>query len=65
MGATSGASPETHLYAAWILSVNTDGTDLKIFAARVRNPYALAFNAARDLFATDNGPDEFIVTPND
>jgi glucose/arabinose dehydrogenase len=65
LGATSDASPETHLYAASILSVNPDGSDLKVFATGVRNPYDLAFNAAGDMFATDNGPDEFIVTPDD
>lgn len=39
------------------LSVNLDGSDLRVFADGVRNAYDLAFNSAGDLFATENGPD--------
>lgn len=65
LGATTDSSPETHKYAASILSVNPDGSDLRVFATGVRNPYSLAFNSVGDLFATDNGPDNFTVTPGD
>lgn len=65
LGATSDSSPETDKYAGSILSANPDGSDLRVFAKGVRNPYSLAFNSAGDLFATDNGPDTFTVTPND
>ncbi len=65
VGSTTDASPETHPYAASILSSNPDGSDLRVFATGVRNPFALAFNAAGDLFATENGPDEFADTPPD
>jgi glucose/arabinose dehydrogenase len=65
VGSTSDSSPETHKYAASILSVNPDGSDLRVFATGVRNPFALAFNSRGDLFATDNGPDTFTETPPD
>jgi glucose/arabinose dehydrogenase len=65
VGATTDAAPETHQYGASVLSVNPDGTDLRVFATGVRNPFALAFNSAGDLFGGDNGPDGFVVTPPD
>jgi glucose/arabinose dehydrogenase len=39
------------------LSVNLDGSDLRVFAHGVRNAYDLAFSDVGALFATDNGPD--------
>jgi len=57
VGSTSDASPEIYQYAASILSVNLDGSNLRVEATGVRNPYDMAFNRAGDLFATDNGPD--------
>ena len=65
VGSTTDAAPETHEYAARVLSASLDGSDLRVFATGVRNPYALAFNSAGDLFATDNGPDNFTNTPGD
>jgi glucose/arabinose dehydrogenase len=65
LGSTSDSSPETDKYAGSILSANPDGSDLRIFAKGVRNPFSVAFNSAGDLFATDNGPDTFTVTPPD
>lgn len=41
-----------------ILSANPDGSDLKVVAWGLRNPYGLAFNDEGRLFATDNGADE-------
>jgi glucose/arabinose dehydrogenase len=42
---------------AGILRFNPDGTGLERFAAGLRNPYDLAFDANGRLFATDNGAD--------
>ena len=41
-----------------ILRFRRDGTGLAVYARGLRNPYDLAFNAAGDLFATDNGRDD-------
>ena len=65
LGASSNTSVETQPLNAAILSVNPDGSDLKIFASGVRNAYDLAFNANGDLFATDNGPAGLPITPGD
>jgi glucose/arabinose dehydrogenase len=65
VGSTTDAGPITVAYEATILSVNPDGSDLRIFATGVRNPYDVAFNAAGDLFATDNGPNALTLTPGD
>jgi glucose/arabinose dehydrogenase len=42
---------------AGILRFNPDGSGLERYAAGLRNPYDLAFDANGRLFATDNGPD--------
>jgi glucose/arabinose dehydrogenase len=39
-----------------ILSVNADGTDLKVFAWGFRNPQGLAFDSSGRLYASNNGP---------
>jgi glucose/arabinose dehydrogenase len=65
VGSTTDSLTETHPLAAVVLSAKPDGTDLRVFATGVRNPYRLAFNAAGDLFATDNGPDSMAHTPGD
>ncbi len=44
-------------YEAGILRFNPDGSGLERYAAGLRNPYDLAFDANGRLFATDNGPD--------
>ncbi|MBE3589456.1 MAG: PQQ-dependent sugar dehydrogenase [Firmicutes bacterium] len=45
-------------YEASILSANVDGSDLKVVATGLRNPYGLAFDAKTGaLYATDNGRD--------
>jgi glucose/arabinose dehydrogenase len=41
-----------------ILSANPDGSDIKLEAWGLRNPFGLAFNSEGRLFATDNGADE-------
>lgn len=65
VGSTTNNAPETYQYAASVLSVRPDGSDLRVFATGVRNPYRLAFNSEGDLFATDNGPDGLEITPGD
>lgn len=65
VGATSNNSPEIHKYAASILSAQSDGSDLHVYATGVRNPYRLAFNSQGDLFATDNGPEGPEPVPGD
>jgi glucose/arabinose dehydrogenase len=65
VGSTTDHSPETYQYAAAILSAEPDGSDLRVFATGVRNPYRLAFNSKGDLFATDNGPNALDETPAD
>jgi glucose/arabinose dehydrogenase len=65
VGSTANAAPETYRWAASVLSVNPDGSDLRVFATGVRNPYDLAFNAHGDLFATDNGPTGNDIFPPD
>jgi glucose/arabinose dehydrogenase len=65
VGSTSDASEETEPYAASVLRVNPFNGGIEIFATGVRNPYDLAFNAAGDLFGTDNGSDSLEVTPGD
>lgn len=42
---------------AGILRFNADGSGVERYAAGLRNPYDLAFDAAGRLYATDNGPD--------
>ena len=40
-----------------ILQANPDGTELRIYARGVRNPYDLVFDSQGRLWATDNGED--------
>jgi glucose/arabinose dehydrogenase len=44
-------------YEAGILRFNPDGSGLERYAAGLRNPYDLTFDANGRLFATDNSPD--------
>lgn len=48
---------EIHPLEAGILRFNPDGSGLERYAAGLRNPYDLAFDASGQLYATDNGPD--------
>lgn len=56
VGSTSGGDTESNELAAAILSVNPDGSDLKVFARGLSNSFDVAFNAAGDMFAGDNQP---------
>ena len=41
-----------------ILRFRPSGAEFSVYATGMRNPYDVAFNAAGDLFATDNGRDD-------
>ncbi len=58
LGSTCDACEEASPLSGTILRFRPDGSDLSAFASGFRNPYDVAFNAAGDLFATDNGRDE-------
>lgn len=58
MGSTCDACAEADARSAGILRFKPDGSDLSVYARGLRNPYGLAFNAAGDLFSTDNGRDD-------
>ena len=58
MGSTCDVCRERDPRSAAILRFQPDGSELSVFATGLRNPYDLAFNAAGDLFATDNGRDD-------
>jgi glucose/arabinose dehydrogenase len=57
-GSTCDVCVEADPRSASILRFQPDGSQLEVFATGVRNPVGLAFNAAGDLFATDNGRDD-------
>jgi glucose/arabinose dehydrogenase len=58
MGTTCDHCREADPRNGTILRFGLDGQDLSIYARGLRNPYDLAFNAAGDLFATDNSRDD-------
>lgn len=57
LGSTCDVCIEASPLSASILRFKPDGSDLSVYAHGFRNPYDVAFNAAGDLFATDNGRD--------
>ena len=58
LGSTCDVCIEDNPLSASILRFKPDGSDLSVYAHGFRNPYDVAFNAAGDLFATDNGRDQ-------
>ncbi|MCA0457783.1 MAG: PQQ-dependent sugar dehydrogenase [Chloroflexi bacterium] len=55
-GSTTDHRPETNEKAARIFSMNPDGSDFKVFATGVRNPYGLIpAPDGNGFFAVDNG----------
>ena len=58
LGSTCDVCVEVSPFSASILRFKPDGSDLSVYARGFRNPYDVAFNAAGDLFATDNGRDK-------
>jgi len=61
VGSTSGGNTESNELAASILSVNPDGSDVKVFARGLSNSFDVAFNAAGDMFAADNQPGDDVT----
>ena len=58
MGSTCDVCVEADPRSAGILRFKPDGSTLTQYARGLRNPFGLAFNAAGDLFSTDNGRDD-------
>ena len=58
MGSTCDVCVEADRRSAGILRFRPDGSDVSVFAHGLRNPYGLAFDAAGELFSTDNGRDD-------
>jgi glucose/arabinose dehydrogenase len=58
MGSTCDHCTERDPRNGTILRFRPDGSGLEVYASGLRNPYDLAFNAAGDLFATDNSRDD-------
>ena len=56
-GSSTNDQPPSHPFEATILQANPDGSDLRVYATGLRNPYDLAFDRQGRLFATDNGID--------
>ena len=56
-GSTCDDCDEADERSATVLQANPDGSDLRVFASGLRNPYDLAFDAQGRLWATDNGSD--------
>lgn len=54
-GSTTDHRPEESPMAARIFSINPDGTDLKVYATGVRNPFGLIPAPGGGFFAVDNG----------
>ncbi len=63
VGSTTNGDYEPNPLAAAVLSVNPDGSDLKVFARGFGNTFGVAFNRDGALFGGDNSsgdePDEF------
>lgn len=49
---------ELHPWEASILRFSPDGETVEVYARGLRNPYDIAWTAAGELYATDNGRDE-------
>ena len=63
MGSTCDHCREADARNGTIMRFRTDGSGAEVYARGLRNPYDLAFNAAGDLFATDNSRDD--LGPNE
>jgi glucose/arabinose dehydrogenase len=57
-GSTCDACSESSPRSAAILSFDSNGKNLRVFASGLRNPYGLAFDSHGVLWATDNGRDD-------
>lgn len=65
LGGTSDHGPENHPLAGSILVANPDGSDLRVYARGLRNPYDLTFTTTGLRIASDNGPDSDMVGPDE
>ena len=57
VGSTCDECDEEDERSATILQMGADGSNLRVFASGLRNPYDLVFDARGRLWATDNGSD--------
>jgi glucose/arabinose dehydrogenase len=57
LGSTCDDCDEADSLSASILQANPDGSDLRVYARGLRNPYDLVFDGEGRLWATDNGSD--------
>src|SRR5207248_10210646 len=58
-GSTCNACPQTSRRSAAVLSFRPDGSDVRVFATGLRNPYGLAVQPSTGrLFASVNGQDK-------
>jgi glucose/arabinose dehydrogenase len=58
-GSTCDACRERHARSATILSLKPDGSDVRVFARGLRNPFGLAFQPGTErLYASVNGQDK-------
>jgi glucose/arabinose dehydrogenase len=56
VGSTTRGEVEPNEHAAAVLSVNPNGSDLRVFARGFGNPFGVAFNKEGELFGGDNSP---------
>ena len=57
LGSTCDDCVEDDERSATILQMNPDGSELRVYATGLRNPYDLVFDSQGRLWATDNGSD--------
>lgn len=62
VGSSTDHSPETHPLGARILAFRPDGSEQRIFASGLRNPFGL-WSAPGGLWAIDNGSSGCVDTP--
>jgi glucose/arabinose dehydrogenase len=52
-----GPLRDEYPYSASILQMNPDGSDVRVYATGLRNPYGLTLSPDGEMFTGDNGPD--------
>jgi len=57
VGSTADHGPEEHPLGGTLLKYDLETGEYEVFAEGLRNPYDTAFDAAGNLYASDNGPD--------
>ncbi|MEX2159082.1 MAG: PQQ-dependent sugar dehydrogenase [Dehalococcoidia bacterium] len=61
-GSTCDDCVETDERSAAILQAEADGSNVRVYATGLRNPYDIAFDASGRLWSTDNGSDDPCAT---